>query len=755
MRGIDSSSALANDQVLFIGAPITLRSVQVFTGSNIHHTTTVIRQEVDFGALDDATSEVAGRDFPQAFLDRFLSLESFLPNNGLKDTFIERLRTRGDLGFAEMLLEATLAVEAAVAFARHELSMIPYAEIRKGDGHTALAWASPAPRLSREAARIALQGLLEALPDRFRPPHASEELDFGGASRQLFKTARRRRLAPSTAVIKLAANRRGIPCEALGRQHLRLGQGNLQHAMYASMTETTSIAAQKLCVDKRQTNRRLSELRLPVPRQIKVGSEKATLNAAKKLGFPLVIKPVRGRKGADITIGIQTIKALASAFDRAHHSGSDVLVEAFIPGNDYRLLVVGGRFVAAVWRQPPYVSGDGKASIAELIEQLNADPYRDGFRGFPVTHDEELRRILDHNGLTLGTVLQKGDTLVLRAAANVSTGGIPIDVTDRVHPDNRETAERAATGVGLDVAGIDFLCTDISRSHREVGGAIIEINARPGIDIHAWPKIGKARDVASELLNLAFPDGATGRIPLVTVAGDKGTGSAARILDMILRGAGKSVGLALRSRSYIRGQSADLNAEQQRHAPLVLARDPDVETLICTVSPRQITRQGMLLEHTGITVIMDRVKPGNAESFHQGLDVVCRATSDSFVVGAGNIVALNKIATLNDKRVILIDERINNPSLQAHLKSSGEAVSTQWIDGEIRAVLLSGEQMLASIPIIASSPRDGRIRRQRLKIAMLYAIGAAYSLGLSAPEIQSAVANAPKIIPDESGLVIS
>ena len=752
MQGINMSSVLENDQVLFLGAPITLRSAQVLTGYNVYHPSTVIRQQVDFGVLSDVTSEVAGAQFAQAFLNRFLMLESFLPNNGFKDAFIERLQKSADVSFSEILLEAILAVEASIAFARHELSMIPYAAIRKQKNDTFLIWASFDPRLSREAAQVALLGLLEALPTQLQAPRGNVSSNFTSAYQKLRKSARRQRLAPSTAVIKLAASKRGIPCEALGRQHLLLGQGCLQHSIYASMTDTTSIAAQKICQDKHQTNRRLSELRLPVPRQIKVGSEKAALSAAKKLGAPLVVKPVKGKKGMGISVGIHTPEDVGKAFFRAHRSGSDVLVERYIPGHDYRLLVIGGKFIAAVNRQPPKVTGNGKSTITTLINELNADPYRDGFRGFPVTRDSELQRLLDQRGLSFDDILKKGDNLTLRAAANVSTGGIPIDVTDHVHPDVREMAERAATGVGLDVAGIDFLTGDISRSYRDIPSAIIEVNARPGLDIHVWPKVGKARDVAGELLNLSFPPGTSGRIPVIAVAGDKGTGSTARILDMLLRGAGRFVALALRSRAFIHGASADLSDDQQKLAPLVLLRDPEVETLVSTLSPRQTSRQGMLLDGVDLTIIMDRVKPGNADSFHRGLDVVCRATSDCFIVGAGNMVALNKVAAFDDKRLILVDERINNPGLQAHLKNGGDAVTTQWTDGETRAVLISGEQILATFPINVTTSRDGRIKRQRLKHAMLYAIGAAHGLGMSGTEILSALENAPEIIPDEDSL---
>ena len=750
MNSAEQSNVLQTGQVLYLDAPINLLSDKIFIGCNTFHTSTVFFQKVNFGALTDVRSEIAGADFAQAFLDRFMGLKSFVPQNGIKDEFVSNLRTAQGVHFQEILLEAILAVETSIAFAMHDLNAVSYAAIQRHENSSDLIWGCSSPRLSRGAAEVGLLGLIELLPITYHGNQTDDAPGFDAAFKQLWEQARRGRLAPSTSIIKMAAKKRGIPCNTLGRQHLLLGHGKLQQQIYASMSGTTSSTAQKICADKRQTNRRLTELRLPVARQIKVGTVKAAHTAAKKIGFPLVIKPVKGKKGKGVTAGLTSAKGIENAFELAHKAGSDVLVESFITGGDFRLLVIGGKFIAAVNRQPPHITGDGKSTVATLLDRLNEQPYRDGFRGFPVEKDSEFYRLLEHAGLTLSDIPGEGQTVTLRSAANVSTGGIPIDVTEQVHADNREMAERAAIGVGLDIAGIDFLTTDISRSYREVGGAIVEINARPGLDIHLWPMIGKSRNVAGELLKRSFPSKENGRIPVVAVSGDRGTGSTARTLDMILRGAGRSVALTLHTQAYVNGASAELAQKQQAQAPLILLRDPQIDTLVSALSLRQTARRGMLLEKCSLSVIMDRNKGGESSLFHQGTKIIGRATTDCFVVGSGNMLALDYIAPLSNRRLILVSDRLNDPALQAHLKAGHEAVTTIWHDGDIRIALMSGTEVLATFPFGAASFGSGKNIKRRLKNALMFAIAAAYGLGLSGEEIQTALTQAPDIVPDES-----
>lgn len=237
------------------------------------------------------------------------------------------------------------------------------------------------------------------------------------------------------------------------------------------------------------------------------------------------------------------------------------------------------------------------------------------------------------------------------------------------------------------------------------------------------------------------------RTPTVAVAGDRGTGTTARLLDMVLRGAGRSVGLALRAQSFRNGTAAQVGAEQQADAAQALLSDPGVDTLVSTLSPRLVAQYGLGFETIRVAVIMDKVKDGRTELFHTGLAILQRATTDCFIVRVGNIVALDQLRPLGSRRLILVSDRINDPELRAHLNAGHSAVAATWRDGEACMVLLSGTEVLSLIQADVSSPRDGNGKKRRLRYATMFAIAAAFGLGLSGAEIVAAFRNAPAIVP--------
>lgn len=727
---------------------IRFGSNKLFSGANRYHGSTVIALQLDLGTSDGVTTAQLSPKFALRFLERFQFLPSFLPNNGISDDFIAAMHSSGEasVDLPQVLLEAILAVEHSVSFAQHDLGAIAFAAIDRDGDLPLLVWETSRPRISRQSAEIALSGVNELLNRNPGDDNVGDENPFAEALGTLRDRVKRKRLAPSTAVISLEAKNRGIPCQTLGRQHLLLGEGRLQHHFYASMTDSTSMAAQKICADKRQTNRRLSDLRLPTPSQMKVGTPDSALEAAGNIGFPVVVKPVRGKKGRGISVGLNQLDEIGPAFELAHKSGADVLIEKFVPGFDYRLLVIGGSFVAAVHRLPPSIIGDGQSTVETLIDAENENPYRDGFRGFKIVLDGEVMRHLSLAGLSLEDVPQQGLTVCLRTAANVSTGGLPIDVTDQVHPDNREMAERASLGVGLDVAGIDFITTDISRPYHEVGGSIVEINARPGLDIHTWPVAGKSRNVAGDLLEEMFPGQHNGKLPVAIICGDRGIGTVAKTLDKILRGARRSVALTLRKGYFINGVVAKWSGKQQLQAQGILLRDPGIDTLVSTVSLRHTGESGLKLERASVSVIMDRVKAGGDDQFRLGTDIVARTTTDCVIAGVGNLAVRENLSANRDKQLIIVSYRNDDPELQTHLGKNGVAVTTQWRDGENQAILMSGEKILAGFALIKLAQNDSDIKRQRLVTAFLFSIAAAYALGLAPDEIAASLSSAVEAV---------
>lgn len=269
-------------------------------------------------------------------------------------------------------------------------------------------------------------------------------------------------------------------------------------------------------------------------------------------------------------------------------------------------------------------------------------------------------------------------------------------------------------------------------------------NAGPSFE-EAWQKLlGFARRRRAQPSSVPVPP----EIPIVAVAGDKGTGSTARSLDSILRGAGNNVAVSLRTRAYVDGKPAQLSQAQQARAPLVLLRNPRVDILVTTVSNRQTASRGLLFNQCAVTVIGDKAREENTELFHVGIEVMDRATTDCFVVRAGNRVALDRLQALGARRLILVSERLKDPTLQAHLKANQAAVTTMWHDGEVRIALLSGSEVLGTFPVSTGLSRDGRTKKQRLRSGAIFAIAAAFALGLSGPTIEAALHNAPASVPE-------
>ncbi|MGI9417427.1 MAG: hypothetical protein ACR2RA_06270, partial [Geminicoccaceae bacterium] len=373
-------------------APVRLLKRTILKGCNIHDRQTVMVQAIDLGALAGRSSGQAGPDFSRFFVERFRLLKTRVPESDMADALLARLRTQAGLPFEQMLLEAVLAVETAMAFELGHLAPIDFARIEPGetDGETSLIWSCHRARISRNAARIGLIGLLELLPADIYPYRDAKADSFETAFEELRNYARRRRMAPTTAALVLAAKRRGIPCETLGGPRLRIGQGANQRHVFASVTSDTSFWACRLSGDKRYTNRRLAELGLPVPMQIKVKDALEAEDAAARIGFPVVVKPLKGKKGGAVTAGIEEPGHVAEAFVLADKAGSGVIVEQFVDGVDHRLLVIGGRFVAAIRRTPPRIEGDGQQTIKQLIDELNDEPNRDDFRMMKVRIDPAL-----------------------------------------------------------------------------------------------------------------------------------------------------------------------------------------------------------------------------------------------------------------------------------------------------------------------------------------------------------------------------
>ncbi|MGI9433871.1 MAG: ATP-grasp domain-containing protein [Geminicoccaceae bacterium] len=720
-------------------SPPFLAQAELLRGCNAFHHSSVMRQVFSLGWLADVQTGELGADFTDAFLQRFLSLKTIVPEGPLRADFVTRMQATSDVPIEEILLQAIRSVEGAIFATSHSLDRVDFATFIRDQNRqqSILVWETFSARISRAASETAFAGMLELLPEPIRPEISTT---FEASFSSLIEQAKRRRLSPTSAVLKQAAKRRGLPVEGIAGQHLRLGQGARQHQIYSSMTGFTSISATKLAIDKRQTNRRLREVRLPVPDQIRVSSSEQAEEAAAKLGHSVVIKPLRGSRGGGVTAGLGSADEVKPAFEHAAASESGVLVERFIPGIDHRMLVVGDHFLAALIRVPPRIVGDGARTVEGLIEDLNADPYRDGFRLFPVKFDKSVEAHLRSQGYGINDVPDSGVEITLRSTSNVSTGGVPIDVTDRVHPDNRRMAEAAAKAIGLDVAGVDFITEDIARSYKETGGGIVEINARPGLCMHTWPWRGAARDVASSILELIFPAGDAGSVPRILVAGDRGTGAMARRVEHLLRCAGLTTGLSLREEAYLDGNPLDLENARLQHAAKILLKESALEAFVAAVSLRRTARYGLQLDACDAAAILPPSLDGDRGIFLQGAEIVAKANRGRFVLWSEDTEARVALKSVTPERLLLVASQPDDDLAQAHIEAGYAAVVRHaGHDGACFTLYDQGEPLL-SLPFASFRDATRPLKLRDIETRM-FAAALAFASGIKVPLIEQALGN--------------
>ena len=444
-----------------------------------------------------------------------------------------------------------------------------------------------------------------------------EDWDWPDARDEFIRYAQRRALGPSTASLVHAAEERDIPWLRLNDQSLvQLGHGKYQQRIQATVTGRTPHIAVELASDKEETNKILASLGLPVPRQELVQSEGQAVRAARRIGFPVVTKPYNGNHGRGISIRLTNDEEVAHGFNVAREHSRSVIVETFLEGDDHRLLVVNGELVAATRRTPGHVVGDGEHTIAQLVEIVNQDPRRGVGHEKVLTRlelDAQAEMMLERAGLTAESVPAAGQVVYLRSTANLSTGGTATDVTDIIHPDNRDMAVRAIRAIGLDVGGVDFLSNNIAESYHTIGGGICEVNAAPGFRMHVAPSEGTPRDVAGPVIDMLFPPGAPARVPIAAITGTNGKTTTARMLAHIAKMAGYTLGLTTTDGVYIDGQrTVEGDMTGPMSARMVLA-DPQIDFAVLETARGGLLRAGMGVPQVNVGAVL------NVQSDHLGL----------------------------------------------------------------------------------------------------------------------------------------
>ncbi|MDE3011148.1 MAG: cyanophycin synthetase [Pseudomonadota bacterium] len=459
--------------------------------------------------------------------------------------------------------------------------------------------------------------------------------DLTGALTRLRELDEDVRLGPSTGAIVQAAAVRGIPFRRLTRGSMvQFGWGSKQRRIQAAEMDSTSAIAEAIAQDKELTKRLLEAAGVPVPTGRPVRDAADAWAAALEIGLPVVVKPQDGNQGKGVTVNIDTREPLEAAYEVASEFRDDVMVEKYLPGQDFRLLVVGDRLVAAARRDPPLVIGDGQRTVRELVDQVNADPRRGEGHATSLTKirfDDIALARLELQGLTADAVPPKGARVVLRNNANLSTGGAATDVTDDVHPEVAARAVAAAKMIGLDICGVDVVCDSVLRPLEEQNGGIVEVNAAPGLRMHLSPSFGKGRAVGEAIVGAMFPEGSNGRIPVVAVTGTNGKTTTVRLIAHILAASGLRVGMTNTDGVYVQGRQIDSgDCSGPKSARNVLLH-PDVDAAVFETARGGMLREGLAFDECQVAVVTN--------------------------IGDGDHLGLNYITTVEDlavlKRVIV------------------------------------------------------------------------------------------------------
>ncbi|MBL0272137.1 MAG: cyanophycin synthetase [Chitinophagaceae bacterium] len=415
------------------------------------------------------------------------------------------------------------------------------------------------------------------------------------------------RLGPSTGCIVEEAAKRGIPYIRLNKHSLvQLGYGVNQKRIRATIASTTSNIAVDIACNKEETKLLLEAAEIPVPRGTVIRTEEGLDEAIYKFGYPLVLKPIDGNHGKGNTTNIINREQALKAFEAAKVYGRNVIVERFITGYDYRCLVINNKFICAALRTPASVVGDGIHTIQWLIDETNKDPRR-GFGHEKVltqiTLDQFSQKMLDDAGITLETVPPKGERVLLKPTANLSTGGTSTDVTDEVHPANIFMFERIAKIIGLDICGVDVMATDLRTPVAENGGAILEVNAAPGFRMHIDPSEGLPRNVAEPVVEMLFPKGSAGRIPIIAITGTNGKTTTTRLTAHIAKSAGKKVGYTTSDGVYIQNQMMMKGDCTGPVSSTFVLKDPTVDFAILECARGGILKSGLAFQNCEVAVV--------------------------------------------------------------------------------------------------------------------------------------------------------
>jgi cyanophycin synthetase len=673
-----------------------IESTNVYVGPSMFARFPVIRHVLDLGVLEEWPTGRLGEEFVAPLLDVLPGLHDHGCSYSEPGGFVRRLREDEGTWLGHVMEHVAIELQNVAG------SNVTFGRTRSIEGQPGkynMVFQYKDAAVGREASDLALNLLHSLLPGEIKPDTAPEEdWDFADVRDRFIRYAQRREFGPSTASLVNAAEERDIPWLRLNRYSLvQFGHGRYQQRIQATTTTRTSNIAVELAGDKEETNSILRDLGLPVPKQIIVRSASDAVRAAKRIGFPVVTKPLDGNHGRGVAINLRTDEEVETGFEKASEHGRTIIVESYIDGFDHRILIVDGELVAAAKRVPGHVTGDGKSTIEQLVDKVNEDPRRGVGHEKVLTRlefDHQAERLLEKLGYDRDTVPAKDEEVYLRSTANLSTGGTAIDVTDVIHPDNREMAIRAIKAIGLDIGGVDFLTRDITESYREAGGGICEVNAGPGFRMHVAPSEGTPRDVAGPVIDMLFPPDSPSRIPIAAVTGTNGKTTTSRMLAHILKMSGRTVGLTSTDGVYIDGNLSvpgDMTGPVSAH---MILRDPSVDAAVMETARGGMLRSGLGFQSCNVAACL------NISADHLGLRgidtleqlaevkrVPIEIATDAAVLNADDSHCLQMADYTDAEKLSYVTMNPAHALVKQHIQAGGQAfVLEQGMNGHLISI---------------------------------------------------------------------
>jgi cyanophycin synthetase len=716
----------------------------VYVGPSLYAHFPVIRLELDLGALEEwPTARLGGR-----FIEALAAALPGLAEHGCSyrepGGFLRRMREGEGTWLGHVLEHVAIELQN---IAGEEVTFGKTRSTDSAPGRYTVVYEYAQRDEGIAAGELGLRLLLSLLPAELRPADSVPAgWEWAEARDQFIRFAQRRALGPSTHSLVRAAEARGIPWLRLNDQSLvQLGHGRYQQRIQATVTGRTPHISVELASDKEETNKILAGLGLPVPQQELVQSETQAVRAARRIGFPVVVKPYNGNHGRGISIRLTTDEEVAHGFVVAREHSRSVIVETFLEGDDHRLLVVNGELVAATRRTPGHVVGDGEHTVTELIDIVNLDPRRGVGHEKVLTRlelDAQAQKMLTRAGLTAKSVPAKDQVVYLRSTANLSTGGTATDVTDIIHPDNREMAERAIRAIGLDVGGVDFLSKNIAESYRTIGGGICEVNAAPGFRMHVAPSEGTPRDVAEPVIDMLFPPGTPARVLIAAITGTNGKTTTARMLAHITKMAGYTPGLTTTDGVYIDGQrtvAGDMTGPVS--ARMVLA-DPQIDIAVLETARGGLLRAGMGVNEVNVGAVL------NVQPDHLGLKgidtleqlaavkrIVVEVATDCAVLNADDPLVLRMSGYTEAKHICYVTMNPQHALVREHIRAGGRACALEaGVNGQMIALYDKSSHIPLLWTHLVPATLEGRATHN-VQNAM-FAAAMAFSLGIKLDAIR-------------------